>query len=148
MKNLQNKIEKSILENIPEIKKRGWVFSLIWKVFKMFKVKDISEIWTIYRSLKSNNFEIPKIINISDKIELKPNNFQKTYFKKACGVSRFTWNWALGNWNEKYKNGEKPSGMSLKKEYFPFTYKVTKYALQQPFLKLQKGDKTPQSKNC
>jgi hypothetical protein len=38
--------------------------------------------------------------------------------------------------------------MSLKKEYFPFTYKVTKYALQQPFLKLQKGDKTPQSKNC
>ena len=89
---MQSKIEKSILENIPKIKKRGWVFSLIWKVFKISKVQDISEIWTIYRSLKSNNFEIPKTINISHKIELKPNNFQKTYFKKACGVSRFTWN--------------------------------------------------------
>ena len=146
MKNLQSKIEKSILENIPKIKKRGWVFSLIWKVFKISKVQDISEIWTIYRSLKSNNFEIPKTINISHKIELKPNNFQKTYFKKACGIARFTWNWALGNWNEKYKNGEKPSGMSLKKEFnslkkehFPFTYEVTKYASQQPFLELQKA---------
>ena len=54
---MQSKIEKSILENIPEIKKRGWVFSLVWKVFKISKVKDISEIWTIYRSLKSNNFD-------------------------------------------------------------------------------------------
>jgi putative transposase len=58
-----------------------------------------------------------KNINISHKIELKPNNFQKTYFKKASEISRFAWNWALENWNEKYKNGEKPSGMSLKKEF-------------------------------
>jgi len=76
------KIVKLLLENIPEIKKRGWVFSLIWKVFKISKTKDISEIWTNYRSLKSNSFEIPKTINIAHKIELKPNNFQKTYFSK------------------------------------------------------------------
>jgi len=29
--------------------------------------------------------------------------------------------------------------MSLKKEHFPFTYEVTKYASQQPFLQLQKA---------
>jgi hypothetical protein len=78
------------LENILEIKKRSWVFFLIW---------------TIYRSLKSNNFQ------------------------KAYEIVHFIWHWTLGNWNEQYKNGEKPSGMSLKKEHFPFTYKVTKYAL-------------------
>ena len=95
------------MENILEIKKRSWVFFLIW---------------TIYRSLKSNNF-------------------QKTY-----EIVHFIWHWTLGNWNEKYKNGEKPSGMSLKKEFnslkkehFPFTYEVTKYASQQPFLELQKA---------
>ena len=51
------------------------------------------------------------------------------YFQKAYEIVHFIWHWTLGNWNEKYKNGEKPSGMSLKKEHFPFTYKVTKYAL-------------------
>ena len=29
-------------------------------------------------------------------IELKPNNKQTTYFKKACGVARLAYNWALG----------------------------------------------------
>lgn len=31
-------------------------------------------------------------------IELRPNNKQITYFKKACGVARFTYNWALAEW--------------------------------------------------
>ena len=30
-------------------------------------------------------------------IALDPNNTQATYFKKACGVARFAYNWALGN---------------------------------------------------
>ena len=83
---------------------------------------------------------------LAHKIELKPNNKQITYFKKACGVSRFAWNWGLANWQEQYKNGLKPSGMSLKKEFnaikkeqFPFTYEVTKYASQQPFIQLQEA---------
>lgn len=54
------KIDKIILKNIPQIKKRGWVFSLIWKVFKLSKVENISEIWKIYRKLKSDNFKIRK----------------------------------------------------------------------------------------
>lgn len=50
----------------------------------------------------------------------------------------------LANWEKQYKDGLKPSGLSLKKEFnalkskeFPFAYEVTKYAAQQPFIKLQ-----------
>jgi len=40
---------------------------------------------------------------LAHKIELKPNNKQITYFKKACGVSRLAWNWGLANWEKQYK---------------------------------------------
>ena len=36
-------------------------------------------------------------------IELKPNNKQVTYFAKACGVARFAYNWALGQWQKQYE---------------------------------------------
>lgn len=81
---------------------------------------------------------------LAHKIELKPNNKQITYFQKACGISRLAWNWGLANWEVQYKDGKKPSGMSLKKEFnaikkesFSFVYEVTKYAAQQPFIELQ-----------
>lgn len=91
-------------------------------------------------------------MQIAHKIELKPSNKQTTYFKKACGISRFSWNWALAQWNKQYEENErvskeqsvKISGMSLKKEFnaikkdqFPWTKEVTKYAAQQPFIQLQ-----------
>ena len=78
------------------------------------------------------------------KIELKLNNRQRTYFKKACGVSRFVYNWGLAEWNRQYDVGEKPNAFKLKKEFnslkkaeFPWTGEVTKYAAQQPFIDLQ-----------
>lgn len=81
---------------------------------------------------------------LAHKIELKPNNKQKTYFKKACDIARLSWNWGLASWEKQYKEGLKPTGMSLKKEFnaikkeqFPFTYEVTKYTSQQPFIQLQ-----------
>jgi putative transposase len=83
---------------------------------------------------------------IAHKIELKPNNKQITYFKKACGIKRLAWNWGLAQWNEQYKNGDNPSGLSLKKQFnaikkqeFPFCYEVSKYVAQQPFLQLQEA---------
>jgi len=83
-------------------------------------------------------------MQIAHKIELKANNTQMTYFKKACGVARFAWNWGLAEWDQQFKSGQKPSGMALKKQFnalkeaeFPWTYEVTKYASQQPFLDLQ-----------
>lgn len=83
-------------------------------------------------------------MQLAHKIRLNPTNKQTTYFKKACGISRLAWNWGIVNWDAQYKDGLKPSGMSLKKEFnaikkedFPFVYEVTKYACQQPFIQLQ-----------
>ena len=83
-------------------------------------------------------------MQIAHKIQLKHNNKQGTYFSKACGTSRFAWNWALAEWEKQYQEGKKPTGMGLKKEFnaikkkdFPWTKEVTKYAAQQPFLDLQ-----------
>ena len=54
-------------------------------------------------------------ISLAHKIELKPANIQKGYFLRACGTSRFVWNWGFAEWNRQYENGLKPSGLGLKK---------------------------------
>lgn len=72
------------------------------------------------------------------KIALKPNNKQATYFKKSCGVARFSYNWALAQWKQEYESGGKPSEISLRKKLnaikkteFPWMQEVTKVAPQQ-----------------
>ena len=84
------------------------------------------------------------MISIAHRIELKPNNKQKTYFRKAFGCARLAYNWGLAEWKRMYEAGEKPSGRKLrtqfnaiKKEQFPFVYEVTKCATEQPFDNLQ-----------
>jgi hypothetical protein len=54
------------------------------------------------------------------------------------GISRFTWNWALAEWNRQYEAGEKPTALKLKKqfnairrEHYPWTWEVTKNASDQ-----------------
>ena len=86
------------------------------------------------------------MISIAHKIELKPNNKQKTYFRKAFGCARLAYNWGLAEWKRMYEAGEKPNGRELrkrfnaiKKEQFPFVYEVTKCASDQPFINLQKA---------
>ena len=86
------------------------------------------------------------MISIAHRIELKPNNKQKTYFRKAFGCARLAYNWGLAEWKRMYEAGEKPSGRKLrtqfnaiKKEQFPFVYEVTKCATEQPFDYLQKA---------
>ncbi|MBL4653835.1 MAG: transposase [Flavobacteriales bacterium] len=71
---------------------------------------------------------------------LLPNNEHCTFFKKACGVSRFVWNWALAEWSRQYKAGEKPSAFGLKKQFntiqkelFPWVGEVNSQAKQQSF---------------
>ena len=87
-------------------------------------------------------------IHISHKIELKPNNKAKTHFKKAFGCARLAYNWALAKWQENYKLGIKSSAYDLqnefntiRKEQYPFTYEVSKYATQQPFRDLDRAFK-------
>ena len=84
------------------------------------------------------------MISIAHRTELKPNNMQKTYFRKAIGCARLAYNWGLAEWKRMYEAGEKPNGRKLrtqfnaiKKEQFPFVYEVTKCATEQPFENLQ-----------
>ena len=86
------------------------------------------------------------MIEIAHKIELVPNNKQKTYFRKAFGVARLAYNWGLAEWQRRYKEGEKADAYGLKKafnaikkEQYPFVTEVTKYATQQPFINLGKA---------
>jgi putative transposase len=88
---------------------------------------------------------MPKVMR-AHKIRLYPNNKQATYFAKACGVARFTYNWGLENWKRQYEAGKKPTANGLSKEFnaikrgeFPFVQEVTKYASQIAFAHLDKA---------
>jgi len=68
---------------------------------------------------------------------LYPNNVQATYFSKACGVARFSYNWGLAEWKRRYEAGEKVNeGIlrkelnAIKREQFPWMLEVTKCAAQ------------------
>lgn len=91
---------------------------------------------------------------IAHKIALQPNNRQRTYFAKACGVARLAYNWALDNWQKQYQAHKdnpklpKPTEMALrrqlnaiKREQFPFMLEVTKCAPQQAIKDLGKAFK-------
>ena len=88
------------------------------------------------------------MISISHRIELVPNNKQKTYFRKAFGVSRLAYNWGLDEWKRMYEAGEKCSYITLnnkfnaiKREQFPFVLEVTKWAPSQALRNLEKAFK-------
>ena len=76
---------------------------------------------------------------LAHKIQLDPNNKQRTYFAKACGIARFTYNWALGKTKEQYEQ-DKTAKFSegklrkelnaIKREQFPWMLEVTKCAPQ------------------
>jgi putative transposase len=79
----------------------------------------------------------------SHRIALDPNNTQATYFARACGTARFAYNWALGEWKQRYEGGEKPSEAGLrrelnarKREEFPWMLEVTKCAPQMAIIHL------------
>ena len=95
-------------------------------------------------------------------IELNPNNKQATYFNKACGVARLSYNWALAEWQKQYQADKdyrdeclklglpidesklnKPTQGKLRKqlnaikrEQFPFMLEVTKCSPQEAIIQL------------
>jgi len=80
---------------------------------------------------------------LAHKIELTLNNKQKTYFAKASGVARFSYNWALNEWQKEYAAELKPSDPSLrrklnsiKRRKFPWMLEVTKNAPQMAIIQL------------
>ena len=82
-------------------------------------------------------------MNLAHKIRIYPNKKQITNLKKACGVSRYTYNWALAKWNELYNQGIKTNGFELKKiwnqEKPEWVYESPKDANQRPFANLNKA---------
>jgi putative transposase len=75
------------------------------------------------------------------KIRLNPTLEQAHYFVRAAGTARFVFNWVLAEWKARYEAGEKPSSLSLKKQFnairreqFPWSYVVTKCAIEGAFM--------------
>ena len=72
---------------------------------------------------------------LAHQIAMIPSTEQEQYFRKACGVARFAYNWGLSEWQKQYTTGEIPNWMALKKklnslkqDFFPWMYEVTKCA--------------------
>lgn len=80
-----------------------------------------------------------KIINKAYKVELKPNNRQRTLLAQSAGCARFAYNWGLAQRIELYKNEKKSITAinqhkelcKIKKEQFPWMYNVSKCAPQE-----------------
>lgn len=80
------------------------------------------------------------------KIELAPDVEQVDYFRRACGTDRFTWNWALAEWNRQYEAGDRPTAVRLKKQFnsvkyteFPWLKEVHRDAHADAFARLGKA---------
>lgn len=87
------------------------------------------------------------LINRAYKVEIKPNNIQKTFLNKSIGVARLAYNWGLNLCIERYKQSNKYIGaIGLHKELcaikvaeFPFMYEVSKSAPQNALRDLDKA---------
>src|SRR6266513_1401260 len=73
-------------------------------------------------------------------IRLNTTPEQEVYSRKACGVARHAYNWALARWKEARETGKRVTMQDLKAEYtkikgaqFPWVYEVTKCAPEQEF---------------
>ena len=60
---------------------------------------------------------------LAHKIEIKPNNVQRTYIDKGIGTHRFVFNIGLRMWEERYKQKKEGkyegaiNGFALQKEF-------------------------------
>ena len=82
-------------------------------------------------------------MNRSHVIRLNVTPEQDTYFRKACGVRRHAFNWALASWKEARSRGERVTMRGLRTEFthikgkqFPWVYETTKCAPEQAFADL------------
>jgi putative transposase len=80
---------------------------------------------------------------LAHKTRLNPTAEQTGYFHKAVGTVRFAYNWGLARWQELHEVGERPSALSLKKEFnsikreqFPWVYDVSKSCTEYGFTRL------------
>src|SRR3546814_9857438 len=85
---------------------------------------------------------------VAHRIALDPNNVQAAYFRRASGVARFAYNWALDEWRRQYAARKDdsllpaPSEVGLRKQLnsiksaqFPWMFDVTKCATQEEIIR-------------
>src|SRR5438132_5505835 len=96
--------------------------------------------WLVF---KKNRESQRDNVNRSHVIRLNTTPEQEVYFRKACGVARHAYNWALARWKEYRRDGKRVKMKDLKAEYnkikaeqFPWCYEVTKCAPEQEFTHL------------
>jgi putative transposase len=81
------------------------------------------------------------MIILSHKIQIKnPTVKQEEYFRQACGINRFAYNWGLAEWKRQYEAGLKPTARAVRTAFnaikpveFPWVFNVTKCAAEQAF---------------
>ena len=56
-------------------------------------------------------------MNRAHVIRLNPTPEQEVYSRKACGVARHAYNWALARWKEARAEGKRVKIKDLKREY-------------------------------
>lgn len=78
-------------------------------------------------------------MNKAHVIKLKPTKSQEQFFRRSCGVARFTYNWALVKRKEDFEKGIKWGAYdlvkhlnSIKREQFPWMLEVGKTCCQYP----------------
>lgn len=86
---------------------------------------------------------LPNTVDRGHLIRLDPTVAKAKVLARACGVSRFTYNWALAEWEKQYKAGGKPTAAKLRKQFnaikgeqFPWIYDSPRDANSQPFADL------------
>lgn len=68
------------------------------------------------------------------KIRLYPNKSQSAWLKKACGISRFVYNWALTEWSKQYEEF-KQDNTKPKPSRFSLSNQLNKLKISDPNLK-------------
>lgn len=83
---------------------------------------------------------------LAHKVRLNPTTEQEQHFRQCLGIARFTWNWALAEWDKQYAAGEKPRIQKLKLqlnaikgEQFPWMYDVSKSVVEYALINLGKA---------
>ena len=92
---------------------------------------------------------------LGHRIALSPNKTQSQHLAQSCGVARFAYNWALAQWNDHWeKQKALPEGVerayitegdlrkqfnAIKRDEFPWSMEVTKYAPQEAIKQLGKA---------
>src|SRR6266480_834229 len=96
--------------------------------------------WLVFRKDRESQRDN---VNRSHVIRLNTTPEQDIYFRRACGVARHAYNWALVRWKEARTEGKRIKMQDLKAQYnkikgeqFPWVYETTKCAPEQAFADL------------